>query len=105
MTDEDIYFFKVVNQDEAFSSWVNLLSSGDDGHSSLTENTKPTHVVRPNSSRDRPSSGIGGASAISNLVIKSSFLSNSEPVENEIKDFENQLEVQKVIAKFENKKT
>ncbi len=111
MCDQDIYFFKVINQDETFSSWINLLAGEDDkNESSSTENqTKPLHAdLRPKSSNEsnRPASGIGGLSAISNLVIKSSFLSDSEPhSESKIKDFEKELLVQKVIAKFENKKT
>jgi hypothetical protein len=110
LCDQDIYFFKVINQDETFSSWINLLASGDDeNESSSTENqTKPSHAAKSKSSHEpnRPASGIGGLSAISNLVIKSSFLSDSEPhSESKIKDIEKELQVQKVIAKFENKKT
>ena len=101
LNDNDIYFFKLVDEDQSFSSWVNLLSSDD----SLASNAKPTHLA---SEDNQPLSAMNGMSGISNLVIKSGFLSNNESdvnnVEN-IKNFERELEIRKVIAKLENKKT
>jgi hypothetical protein len=92
LSDEEIYFLKNVTTDQSFSSWVDLLSSGDD--------TKP--VERPVSSRGNFSSPTG-ASSISNLV-RSAFTTNIDKEDNH-DNLKVDFDVRKVVAKFENKKT
>ena len=104
LTEEDIYFFKSTDADQSFSSWINLISNDDQ---LLSEEQKPS-LSRPSSSRiERPAS-----STISNIVIRSSFLSNkheqAKPTNNEQINsgtLEKDIEMIKVLAKIEKKET
>lgn len=100
LTDSDIYFFKDVNVDQSFSSWLGFIDESSSGPTAHNDVPKPTTSNTSISSGFNRITGVLVGSALN--TDKTDKRSKSP---SRFKNAQLDFNVQKVIAKFENKKT